>query len=194
MRRTSLLPVVFLLSCGGAGSTASFPDRPALITAQAEWCSTLAKLEAKGGTWEPLADCKKAVPTSSPAYLKAMTSCYASRVEGAGDAVLDRGAILAECHDEASLKVNADGALESDVIVARCERMEKCEKVTLVDCKTGIEKLETAQKAMLTTSYNPPALAEVADCLRSKSCSEDEEKVRDACYEGASQKLVWFPN
>jgi len=189
-----MLLFVALASCGGAGTAASFPDRPALVTAQGEWCAMLAKLEAKGGTWEPLADCKKALPTSSAAYLEAMTACYDTRVEAAGDGALDRGALLAECNDEASLKLDASGAMQSDVIAARCERMEKCEKVAAVDCKAGIEGLETAQKAMLTSTYNPPALAEVADCLRSKGCGDDEEKVRDACYEKVSQKLVWFPN
>lgn len=194
MRAPSMLFLVVLASCGGAGSSTSFPDRPALVTAQAEWCNTLAKLEAKGGTWEPLADCKKALPTSSPAYLKAMTSCYEARVEAAGEGGIDRGALMAECNDEASLKLDAASAMQSDVIAARCERMEKCEKVAPTDCKAGIEGLETAQKAMLTSTYNPPALGEVADCLRSKGCSDDEEKVRDACYEKVSQKLVWFPN
>jgi hypothetical protein len=71
--------------------------------------------------------------------------------------------------------------------------MHKCEKVEVAECKAGVDKLETAQKALLTSIYNAPALHEIADCLGSSSCTEDEEKARDACYKPLAEKLLWFP-
>jgi hypothetical protein len=193
MHKKLLCCLVAAASCGGGASGSKFPDGPDLVKAQAEWCQMLGKVEAGGAAWEHDSSCKSATPTSSPAYLRGMTKCFATRIESAGDSAPDRGALTAECNEEVVIKLSADGALASDVIAARCERMEKCEKVAPSDCKTGVDKLETAQKVMLTTTYNAPALDEIADCLRSKSCGDDEEKVRDACYEEQANDLLWFP-
>src|SRR6187455_2184496 len=94
--KAGLLLLAVSAACGGGGSGASFPDAPDLAKAQAQWCEALAKIEAGGATWEHMSKCKGATPTSSPAYLRGMTKCFTARIESAGDAAPDRGAISAE--------------------------------------------------------------------------------------------------
>lgn len=179
-------------SCTGATSS-SFPGKPDVQKAQAEWCSSLAKQSGGGGSWEHTAACKAAVPTASAAYLRGMTKCFTTRLEQAGDQAPDHSQIVVDCNDEVVVGLPADDGSGNEVIAARCERMLKCEKVPVAECKTAVEKLESSQRAMFTTTYNAAALHEISECLASTGCTDDEEKARDACYKPAADKLLWFP-
>jgi hypothetical protein len=81
----------------------------------------------------------------------------------------------------------------AEAIDARCKRMERCEKVAPADCKMAIEKLESGTRAEITTKFNRAALHDVADCLGSASCTDDEDAARAACYKPVAEKLLWFP-
>jgi hypothetical protein len=181
-------------SCGGATTSTNFPGKGDVVNAQAKWCESLSKIHSGAGqAWPHTADCKAALPTASAAYLNGMNKCFAQRIEQYGDAAPDNTQIVTECDDEVLVNMPLDEATGRDVVAARCERMDKCEKIPVAECKTGFDKLEGAQKATLTTKYNPAALSEIADCLRSESCTADEEKAKEDCYSKSASRLLWFP-
>jgi len=181
-----------LAACSGGGP-ANYPDQKGVTTAQAEWCDTLAKVRKEPGPWGRLGECKGAFPTASAAYLKGMAKCFFERVQRDGDDAPDNSTVVDECNNEAVAYMVGDEGAGAEVIAARCKRMERCEKVVVAECKTAIEKLESATRAELTTKYNAAALHEVADCLGSASCTDDEDSARAACYKPVSGKLLWFP-
>ena len=186
------IAALLVAACGGGG--ASYPDSSDVKTAQATWCQALAKLNGSGDAWEDLGACKGAYPTASAAYLRGMTRCFTARHEAAGEDAPDNSQLITECNDEVTVEMSADGPGSKEVIEARCQRAERCEKVSAADCKTAVDKLETAQRVVLTTTYNAGALHAIADCLSSSSCSDDEEAARDSCYKPSFEKLLWFPD
>lgn len=180
-----------LFAC--AGRPASFPDRDGVLAAQAEWCDALAKLHRAGGAWEHLAACKATYPTSSPTYLRAMTSCFSRRWEAAADQSPDRNQIILECNDEVIVNISPDDPSAKPVLDARCSRMQRCENVPVNACHAAFAKLESAQRAMFATIYNAGGRYEIIDCLETASCTDDEEAGRQACYKPVSEALLWFP-
>jgi hypothetical protein len=184
-----LVIALFVASCGGAA--AAFPDGAGVTKAQGDWCASLAKLAGAAGTWEHLGACKAAFPTASAAYLAGMTKCYAEKK--AAENAPDNSHIVQDCTDHVTINMTFDEAAGRDVLKARCDRAERCEKVPAADCKAGIDKLENAQRVLFTNVYNRAALQAVAECLSSASCAENEEAARDACYKPSADKLLWFP-
>jgi len=179
-------------ACSGGGP-ANYPDKNGVTTAQAEWCGTLEKVTKETGPWGRAGECKGAFPTASAAYLKGMAKCFFERVQRDGDSAPDNTTVVDECNNEAVAYMVGDEGSGAEVIDARCKRMERCEKVAVAECKAAIEKLESATRAELTTKYNAAALHEVADCLGSASCTDDEDSARGACYKPVAEKLLWFP-
>ena len=179
-------------ACTG-GPGASYPDRNGVVAAQAGWCDMLQKLRKEPGDWSRLAECKAAYPAASDPYLKGMTECFFERVQQEGDNAPDNTTIVDECNSKAVAFMTGDESVGAEVIEARCKRMERCEKVAVAECKAAIEKLESGTRAEITTKFNGAALHEVADCLGSASCTDDEDSARGACYKPASEKLLWFP-
>lgn len=171
---------------------AAFPGRAALVQAQSGWCDMLVKTKLAGA--DATGSCKSAIPTSSPAFLKGMTKCFAQRIESYGESVPDKGIIVAECKEETQFNIPADDAGGVEVIDARCQRMLKCEKIAVAECKASVMKLESSQRAIFTSVYNGPSLHNIAECLSSKSCTENEDEAREGCYKPATEKLVWFSN
>jgi hypothetical protein len=192
--RLALSAVVPLLLPGCGGSGARAPDGSQVTAAQAEWCQALAKLNGAPDTWEHLSACKDVYPTASAAYLHGMTKCMVTRREAAGDKAPDQSQIIQDCNDEVTVTMTADEAETREVIDARCKRAERCEKVAVAECKAAVDKLQASQRALFTTTYNAGARHSIAECLSSKSCSDNEEEARDACYKPAADKLLWFPN
>ena len=176
-----------------SGGPANFPDKNGVVAAEASWCDTLAKMRKEPGEWGRLADCKAAYPTASGPFLKGMAKCFFERVQRDGENAPDNTIIVEECNAEAVAFMTGDEAAGAEVIDARCKRMERCEKVAVPECKTAIEKLESGTRAEITTKYNGAALHDVADCLGSASCTDDEDSARAACYKSAAEKLLWFP-
>ena len=196
-RRRTHVPALILfvtalpLCCSPA--PASYPDKSGVVQAQAQWCASLAKLSGAENTWEHMADCKAAYPASSAEYLTAMTKCFATRWEDDPENAADQARLVGDCTDEVTMRLPADGPGTAEVLNARCDRMKRCEEVSVEDCRTGVMKLETAQKAIFTTTYNAAALHEIAGCLDSDSCTEDEEAARQKCYQPFTETLLWFP-
>lgn len=188
----ALATAVLGSACSG-GLGASYPDRDAVAAAQAGWCDMLAKLRKETGEWSRLAECKGAYPTSSAPYLKGMTECYFERIQAEGENAPDNTTIVDECNSKAVAFMTGDEKAGAEAIDARCKRMERCEKVAVAECQTAIEKLESGTRAEITTKFNRAALHEVADCLGSASCTDDEDTARAACYKPANEKLLWFP-
>jgi hypothetical protein len=122
-----------------------------------------------------------------------MTKCFKQRVQSYGDNLPDKGLLVAECKEETQFNLTADDVASNEVIGARCDRMLRCEKVPVADCKASVAKLEGAQRAVFTTTYNAAALHEIADCLGSRSCTDNEDTAREGCYKPLTEKLVWFP-
>jgi hypothetical protein len=184
--------VIFSLGCGGGGGAgASYPDKSDVAAAQGEWCKQLATIKG-GSEWGQMAACKAANPAASGAYLRKMTKCFFGRLAELGDKAPDHTQLVTDCNDEITGAVATDDTGSKELIDARCARMEKCEKVPTAECKSAYEHLENAQRAMFTTIYNRGAQHEIADCLSSKSCSDDEETARGACYKATSDRLLWF--
>lgn len=188
--RIALGAVALTLAC----TPAAYADRSAVESAQKGWCDSLAKLNGAPGTWEHLAACKAAYPTSSAPYLRAMTKCFAQRKEAGGAKSADAGHIVAECNDEVSIKMNVDDAAFGEAIDGRCERAQRCEKVPIPECVAAVKKLDSSQRALLYGQYNTTALHSVADCMKSSACGADEDASRAACYKPVEGKLLWFPN
>lgn len=182
-----------LLLAACAGGVASYPDRPGVATAQASWCATLAKLDGASDTWEHASACRAALPAASAQYLEGMTKCFARRSEAAGSKGPDRSQLLAECNDEVTVALRPDDAAAREVLTARCARMNRCEQVSVDDCRKAVDKLESAVRATFTIVYNAAALHEIAGCLDSSSCKPDEDAAREACYHPLNDKLLWFP-
>lgn len=181
-----------LAACSG-GAPASYPDAKNVAAAQAAWCDTLAKMRKEPGEWGRLAECKAASPTASGPYLKGMAKCFFERVQRDGDSAPDNTIIVEECNGEAVAFMTGDESSGGELIEARCQRMERCEKVSPAECKAAIERLDGGTRAEITTKYNRAALHEVAECLASASCTDDEDSARAACYKPAADKLLWFP-
>lgn len=188
----ALLVVALSSACGG-GSGAAFPGSPDVTAAQGRWCDALAKAVGGGASWDHLADCKGAVSTGSAQYIKGMTKCFPARLEQLGKDAPDYTQILTECSDEVTVALQADEASAPELVAARCDRMARCEKVDGKECRAAFERLETAQKALLTTVYNAGAQHEIASCLGDKSCANDEEAARESCYKPVSARLLYFP-
>lgn len=178
---------------GCSGGPGTFPDRDAVVAAQAVWCDELARVLGGGASWEHLAACKAAYPTASPSYLRLMSKCFGRRLEAAGDAAPDHTALISECNDEVTLNVTEGEAAAKDVVDARCARMLRCESVPVAECKAGFAKLEAAQRALFTTIYNAAGRSEIAECLDGASCTDNEDAGREACYAPVADKLLWFP-
>jgi hypothetical protein len=179
-----------LVACGG-GLPAAFPGRADIAKAEVGWCDMLVKTKLAGA--ESMTDCKAAIPTASAGFLKGMTKCFKTRMESFGDSAPDKGLLFAECKEETYFNLPADDAGTKNVIEARCERMLKCEKVPVDECKASVGKLEQAQRVVFTNTYNTAALEQIADCLSSTSCSSNEDTAREHCYAPWTEKLVWFP-
>lgn len=176
-----------------SGRPTSFPDRDGVVAAQSDWCAALAKLQRAGSSWEHLASCKAAYPTSSPEYLRGMTKCFTRRMEVAGDDAPDRSLVITECNEEVAAALKADDPAVKPVIDARCSRMNRCENIAVATCKSGFSKLEAAQRVMFTSAFNALGRYEITDCLESASCTDDEDAGREACYKPVAQELLWFP-
>jgi hypothetical protein len=182
------IAVFAALVAPGCGGQAAFPDQTDLAKAQASYCEMLARTKAGG---EHLDECRSARPTASPAFLRELTGCYEAKLTNLGEEAPDPGQIVSECKDEALLKIAPDDANTDGIVFARCARQERCEKVNPAECRASYAKLETSQRALLSTMYNGAALHDIADCLTSTSCKDigDEER----CYAPSSDKIVWFP-
>jgi len=180
-----------LALAAAACGPASFPDQSAVAAAQASYCQALAKVNGAGDGWEHMGACKGATPTASASYLRAMAKCLPSRA--GGDKSRDLGIIVAECRDEALIKLTIDEANARDATEARCERAERCEKVTRADCLATAKKADISQRATLYGTYNGAALYKISDCLKSASCGADEYATQTACYKPAEDKLLWYP-
>ncbi|MFO0589724.1 MAG: hypothetical protein U0441_19450 [Polyangiaceae bacterium] len=182
---------LFVAACSGA--PAKYPDGGGVTAAQAGWCDMLAKIRKEPGEWGRLGECKAAFPTASAPYLKGMTKCFFERVQRDGDNAPDNSTIVDECSAEAVAFMTADEASGDELIEERCKRMERCEKVAIPECKAAITKLDAGTRAEITTKYNRAALHDIADCLSSASCTDDEDSARAACYKPAGEKMLWFP-
>jgi hypothetical protein len=191
--RTALVAAALLVSACSGGGPASYPDKKGVVAAQAEWCGMLEKLRKEPGEWSRAGECKGAFPTASAPYLKGMAKCFFERVQRDGDSAPDNTTIVDECNTEAVAYMQGDESSGAEAIDARCKRMERCEKVAPAECKMAIEKLESGTRAEITTKYNAAALHEVAECLSSASCTDDEDSARAACYKPVADKLLWFP-
>jgi hypothetical protein len=185
-------PLFFAALALSCGPPAGYPDTSAVTQGQAEWCKVLATASGKGDKWEYMSDCKSAYPTASAEYLKRMAKCFTDHLPE-GDEAIDYGQITATCNDDVTLRLPADGPGVGGVLKARCEWMLRCHETPLEECKTGVEKLETAQRAIFTTTYNGAALHDIASCLSSAACNEEEEVGIGECYKGPLEKLLWFP-
>ncbi|MEZ4298631.1 MAG: hypothetical protein R3B70_27010 [Polyangiaceae bacterium] len=187
----SVFASLLLAACSGA--PASYPDSKGIVAAQAEWCDMLQKIRKEPGDWSRLGECKSFYPTASAPYLKGMSKCFFERIQRDGDSAPDNTTIVDECNNEAVAYMEGDESSGAELIDSRCQRMERCEKVAVPECKAAIQKLESATRAEITTKFNRKSLHEVADCLSSASCTDDEDSARAACYKPANEKLLWFP-
>lgn len=197
----AVLAAVGALAACGAGKPASFPDQDHVATAQKAWCAILGEMEVARETkhlgqvesgWRHAAACDAAYPTGSADFIARMTPCYRKHLEAGGDDALDSGAIMAQCTEEILLGADPGDTSGFDVVLARCEREERCEKVPQADCLQAFASLDGPSRTLFTSMYNLKAQGEIAACLRSERCTKDEDHARAACYAPAERKRVWF--
>lgn len=179
-------------ACAGPPPAAT-PDTDAVVRAQAQWCSMLARVAGNETGWSDLDTCKAARPAGSAAFIKLAAKCYEERTQTYGENAPDTRLLADECKDEVVFKLPDDGGKSRFVLDARCERMTRCEKVPMDECKGALDRLEPSQLSVFTTMFNLTALNEIKACLDSEDCTTDEDAVRTKCYEEPSQKLLWFP-
>lgn len=177
-------------ACGGPGGSGA--DRDVVRAGLSAWCDSLGRVRAPGGTWDKLGDCKSFPTAASGAYLKLMGKCYEGRVKDGGDKAPDDQQLVTDCLDDVLFKMPVDDGTEREVLDARCERMERCEKVSRDECMTAVRGIQASSRASFTTIYNQGALSEVASCLRGSSCTDDEDAARDKCYQKVSGKMLYF--
>lgn len=179
-------------ACGGPPPAAS-PDTDAIVRAQAQWCSMLARVAGNETGWSDLDTCKAARPAGSASFIKLAAKCYEERTQTYGSNAPDTRLLADECKDEVVFKLPDDGGKSRFVLDARCERMARCEKVPMDECKGALDRLEPSQLSVFTTMFNLTALNEIKACLDGEDCTQDEDAMRTKCYEEASQQLLWFP-
>jgi hypothetical protein len=190
---SGLLAAALPLAGAACSSGASYPDGGDVTAAQAAWCTALGKINGAGDKWDAMSACKSAYPTASAAFLRGITKCYVARREAAGDTVPDNTQIVADCTDDVTVNMPSDTSPGREALAARCDRMQRCEKVAVPECEAAITKLEAATRVLITTRFNGAALHQVAECLASASCAANEDEPREACYKPVSEKLLWFP-
>lgn len=182
-----------IAACSSA-APANYPDRDAVVAAQAVWCDELGRVLGGGPKWEHLAACKAAFPTASPGYLRQMAKCFSRRLEAAGDTAPDHTQLISECNEEVTVNLREEEAAARSLVDARCTRMQRCESIPPTECQAGFAKLDAPQRALFTVIYNAAGRAEIIDCLQSASCTDNEEAGREACYKPVADKLLWFPD
>lgn len=192
----NVLPLLALFPLAACAGAANYPDRPDIAEAQGGWCEALAKSEGSGPAWEHMKDCRGADVASSAVYIRGMTKCFFERVneaqQGGDTSGVDRSQMLGECNEKVLVDLPEGGPGVEEVLDARCQRAERCEKTAYAECKAAVKRLEPAQQALFTSMYNGAALHDIAGCL-SSGCSDNEEEARDACYKKFADKLLWFP-
>src|SRR5262249_32337070 len=161
------------LVAAAACGPVSFPDTPAVVAAQATWCDALAKVNESGGNLGP---CKGAMPTASAAYVRGMSKCIPARKEAAGNKAWDMGLMVGEGKAEVLAKISIDEAAVKEVVDARCNRANRCEKEksSMAECVEAAKKVDNYQRAELYGIYNRAALHDIATCLESSACAGDE--------------------
>lgn len=188
MKRAVCLVVLFACKA----QPTSFPDAPKVEDAQTKWCAVMEK-HAKDDLYAYNAKCLTAAPTSSAAFLARMADCVDGHLEGLGDQAPDFGALIQNCTEEVLYSSDPGDVSNSPAIKARCQRMERCEKVEPSECLSAIGSLDGAQRSSLSAMYNLHAQAKIGDCLRESDCTKDEDSARDACFAPQRAKRVWMP-
>ncbi len=178
-------------ACSGAAARRT--DTPIVKAGLGAWCDTLARVRGESASWDRLAECKSADTASSGAYLELMGRCYERELTRLGKDAPDSQKVLADCSSEVVPSIQLRPGSDSVVVAARCERAERCEKVTKADCLSGIESMSTFSRAAFSAAYNEGALDEIAACLRGSACGDDEDKARARCYDELSPRMLWFP-
>jgi len=188
---TALLGAVALVAC--KPGLANYPDRSKVRAAQKKWCAAMAKHEVEEGkSWLHLADCKGAFPSASAEFLARMTSCYIKQHTELSE-VPDMGTLVHNCSEEVLARSEPGDVSNTSLVIARCDRMKRCEQVSVADCKRGFSTLDGMQRTLLTSMYNLGAQARIASCLADADCTKDEDAARAACYQKDYEARVWLP-
>ncbi len=180
----------FMWACKPAEPT-SFPDGDKVVAAQKKWCAGLASLA--GDRWLHQDDCEAAYPTGSAAFVAQMAECYPEQVAGLGEDAPDSAAILSLCSDQILVGADPGKVSHTAVVTARCARMQRCEQVSLEECRAAFESLDGMQRATFTSMYNLRAQAQIAKCFDEQECGDDEDRVRSDCYREPFDARVWLP-
>ena len=202
--RSLALATSLSLAASACGSPASFPGRPEVTAAQGEWCDSLAKISGYGAAWEPLDDCKAAVPSASPAYLRAMTRCLAQgpfahfveidppvRMEALSRTSEVHRQMVRDCHEEVAANLGPDPKASEAAISKLCRRAELCGG-SAPSCRDEVAKRAEPERAFITAVYNEGSRGEIAACLDG-GCQAEDKEAREGCFRVAKERLLWFP-
>ena len=188
-----LCAAVVTLPLACKGGVVNYPDRASVIDAQKKWCAAMAKYEPeKGTTWLHKSDCERAIPSGSGPFVAAMAACY-TRQHQEYEQVPDLGTLVANCTEEILVKAAPGNVSDSDLVLARCQRQNKCAKTPIDECKSAFNRINGTAKALLTSMYNLEAQAKIAACLRDAECGKDDQQAQDACYRPLHDARVWLP-
>jgi hypothetical protein len=185
----------FVVACGSRG--ASFPDGDKVEAAQKAWCTMLGELltaDKDADAWDDRSDCEGNYPTASAEFLALMTECFRTQAERKSGSSIDPEQIVADCTEQALVGMGMADAEKLRIVQARCERMKRCEDIGMEECLEGFEGLDPSERSRFTTMYNWGAQDDIASCLSSSGCTDDEDAARTACYQDAWEERVWLPD
>lgn len=191
-----VLGLVLVLALGGCKGGASFPDGDKVEAAQKAWCAMLAELlspEGQAEDWEDRSACEGTYPTGSAVFVARMTKCFEAQAKREGSSI-DPEQLVADCTEQILVDLGSAEMDELKLAEARCERTKRCEQVPVDECQAGFADWAPSERARVTVMYNWGAQDDIASCLASKGCAEDEDAAVIECYEDALAERVWLPD
>lgn len=182
---------LLVLACTPS-APADFADNDQIVAAQKKWCDALAKLHGDG--WTQSATCEGASPTGSPEFLAQMVDCYNKQVAELGEHDADTAALHRQCTDIVLERWDSGDLSGSDIIQARCARIERCQNTTKDDCLNRFKRLSATQRNALAAMYNERAQHHVIACLEEEpECTTNEDGLHSRCYDEVWKDRVWVP-
>jgi hypothetical protein len=180
-------------ACGARG--ASFPDGQQVRDAQKVWCRVLGEIaqgRGKAGSWSELASCEGAFPTASREFIAGLASCVAKQATDPGERSFDLAHAADDCSEQVLQNFDIRGAVDPELVAARCGRLARCQKIPAEECKGAFEAMAPPEQARLGRMYNLGAQREIASCLRG-GCDDDEDAAMAECYADQWKGRVWLP-
>jgi hypothetical protein len=152
----------------------------------------IAQGKGKAASWPELASCEGAFPTGSRELVAGVGSCVVKQVGDQPERSFDLARAVDDCSEQALQNFDIRGALDPELVSARCGRLARCQKIPESECKGAFEAMPPPEQARLGRMYNLGAQRDIASCLRG-GCDDDEDTAMAECYADPWSTRVWLP-